>query len=226
MEFSKSRPEKEPAKPVSRRRLLASAGAAALTLTLPRFVDAQSLEPRHDVHSRLLLANIGQSRQSGSNWLRSWLAGLMHEPEARLQGIVLHGPPGSEKSSFTRAVGGLQDGFVVTHERALLEYAYLGKRLIAWEGQVLGTIAREATVEHCLYRIDDKPRHSVRCETLGGELVSNIDHPNLMHWIETGTRPSPQSVARACVSLSTNLAGPCRYHAEFEPKGYATVGSP
>jgi len=174
---------------MSRRRLLASVGAAALTLTLPKFVHAQSLEPAHDVHPHWdeLLSHIGMSRQSGSNWLRAWLSGLMHEPEARLRGIVLHGAAGSGKSSFVRSVGGLlvKDGFVVTNERSLLEYAFLGKRLLAWEGQVLGKMARESVIEHCLHRNDQMPLNMVRCETLGGEMISNLEHPNLMHWIET-----------------------------------------
>jgi len=55
------------------------------------------------------------------------------------------------------------------------------------------------------------------------EIAAALD--GLMQWIETGTRPSPKSVAAACASLSTSLAGPCRYHPEFEPKGYATAGA-
>lgn len=48
---------------------------------------------------------------------------------------------------------------------------------------------------------------------------------NLMQWIETGRRPSPQTVAVACENLKASLAGPCRYHPEFEPRGYATPGA-
>jgi pimeloyl-ACP methyl ester carboxylesterase len=43
----------------------------------------------------------------------------------------------------------------------------------------------------------------------------------LMAWIEKGTKPSPQSVSAACKQLTAALSGPCRYHSEFEPKGYA-----
>jgi alpha-beta hydrolase superfamily lysophospholipase len=55
------------------------------------------------------------------------------------------------------------------------------------------------------------------------EIAAALD--SLMQWIETGTRPSPKSVAAACGNLSTSLAGPCRYHPEFEPKGYATAAT-
>jgi hypothetical protein len=47
----------------------------------------------------------------------------------------------------------------------------------------------------------------------------------LMQWIETGKRPSPQSVAAACGNLKASLGGPCRYHPEFDPKGYAKIGA-
>jgi pimeloyl-ACP methyl ester carboxylesterase len=47
----------------------------------------------------------------------------------------------------------------------------------------------------------------------------------LMQWIESGTHPSPQSVATACENLRVNLTGPCRYRPDFEPKGYATTGA-
>lgn len=132
--------EKAAKNPMSRRRLLRSAGAAALRLTVPKFVHAQSLEPRH-AHWDELLSHIGMSRQSGSNWLRSWLGGLMHEPEARLRGIVLHGAAGSGKSSFIRSFGGLlvHDGFVVTNERSLLEYGYLD----AWRIVAMGPRLRQ-----------------------------------------------------------------------------------
>ena len=42
----------------------------------------------------------------------------------------------------------------------------------------------------------------------------------LMAWIEKGDKPTPQSVAGACGVLQASLGGPCRYHPEFEPKGY------
>ena len=48
---------------------------------------------------------------------------------------------------------------------------------------------------------------------------------NLMQWIESGTHPSPQSVAAACETRRVDLTGPCRYRPDFEPKGYATTGA-
>jgi pimeloyl-ACP methyl ester carboxylesterase len=54
------------------------------------------------------------------------------------------------------------------------------------------------------------------------EIAAALD--GLMQWIETGRRPSPQTVAVACENLKASLAGPCRYHPEFEPSGYATLG--
>ena len=48
---------------------------------------------------------------------------------------------------------------------------------------------------------------------------------DLMQWIKTGTRPTPQSVAAACGKLAASLTGPCRYHPEFEPQGYTTAAS-
>ena len=50
------------------------------------------------------------------------------------------------------------------------------------------------------------------------EVAAALD--GLVTWIEKGTRPSPQSVAQACGAQAVNLRGPCRYHPEFEPKGY------
>jgi len=40
----------------------------------------------------------------------------------------------------------------------------------------------------------------------------------LMRWIETGAKPTPQSIAAACEELRANLNGPCRYLPEFTPK--------
>jgi len=57
----------------------------------------------------------------------------------------------------------------------------------------------------------------------GPEIAAALN--SLMQWIETGRRPSPQSVSVACANLRASLAGPCRYHPEFEPRGYAAVGA-
>jgi hypothetical protein len=54
------------------------------------------------------------------------------------------------------------------------------------------------------------------------EIAAALD--NMMQWIESGTHPSPQSVAAACENLRVNLTGPCRYRHDFEPKGYAKTG--
>jgi len=126
------------------------------------------------------------NRPQGDARLRSWIAGIVHEPEVRMKGVVLHGPPGSGRCSFTHAVGGLlvKDGFVVTHERAMAEYAYLGARVVAWESPVLGQVANEAAVVHCLQRQSEQQTHFVRCESLGGFNVSNAAHPNRFHWLE------------------------------------------
>jgi hypothetical protein len=43
-----------------------------------------------------------------------------------------------------------------------------------------------------------------------------------MQWIETGTKPSAQSIAAGCERLRASLDGPCRYHPEYAPKPYAT----
>jgi hypothetical protein len=56
------------------------------------------------------------------------------------------------------------------------------------------------------------------------EIAAALD--SLMQWIERGTKPSPQSVAAACADLRASLGGPCRYHPEYEPKGYKTAGAP
>jgi hypothetical protein len=39
-----------------------------------------------------------------------------------------------------------------------------------------------------------------------------------MHWIETGAKPTPQSIASACEELRASLSGLCRHHPEFTPK--------
>jgi hypothetical protein len=40
----------------------------------------------------------------------------------------------------------------------------------------------------------------------------------LMRWIETGAKPTPQSIAATCEELRASLDAPCRYHPEFTPK--------
>jgi alpha-beta hydrolase superfamily lysophospholipase len=61
----------------------------------------------------------------------------------------------------------------------------------------------------------DEPAHTAQSDP---EIAAALDA--LMQWVEKGTRPSPQSIAGACKSLSATVPGPCRYHPEFEPKGY------
>ncbi len=52
------------------------------------------------------------------------------------------------------------------------------------------------------------------------ELAAGLDA--LMQWIETGTKPSAQSIAAGCERLRASLDGPCRYRPEYAPKPYAT----
>ncbi len=52
------------------------------------------------------------------------------------------------------------------------------------------------------------------------ELAAAFDA--LMQWIEKGVKPTPQSLAAACVHLSAAHAGPCRYRPEYEPRPYNT----
>jgi hypothetical protein len=40
----------------------------------------------------------------------------------------------------------------------------------------------------------------------------------LMRWIETGAKPTPQSIAAACEELRASFNAPCTYHPEFTPK--------
>jgi hypothetical protein len=40
----------------------------------------------------------------------------------------------------------------------------------------------------------------------------------LMRWIETGAKPTPQSIAATCEELRASLDAPCTYHPEFTPK--------
>ena len=66
----------------------------------------------------------------------------------------------------------------------------------------------------------DENEHTAQSDA---EIAAALD--SLMQWIESGTHPSPESVAAACENLRVNLTGPCRYRPDFEPKGYATTGA-
>lgn len=66
----------------------------------------------------------------------------------------------------------------------------------------------------------DENEHTAQSDT---EIAAALD--SLMQWIVSGTHPSPQSVAAGCENLRVNLTGPCRYHPDFEPKGYTTTGA-
>ena len=61
----------------------------------------------------------------------------------------------------------------------------------------------------------DEPAHTAQSDP---EIATALNA--LMQWIEKGARPSPQSIASDCKMLNASVAGPCRYHPEFEPKGY------
>jgi pimeloyl-ACP methyl ester carboxylesterase len=66
----------------------------------------------------------------------------------------------------------------------------------------------------------DENEHTAQSDA---EIAAALD--SLMQWIESGTHPSPQSIATACENLRVKLTGPCRYRPDFEPKGYATTGA-
>ena len=61
----------------------------------------------------------------------------------------------------------------------------------------------------------DEPAHTAQSDP---EIAAALDA--LIQWIEKGSRPSPQTIATACKSLTASVSGACRYHPEFEPKGY------
>jgi hypothetical protein len=44
----------------------------------------------------------------------------------------------------------------------------------------------------------------------------------LMQWIETGVKPTPQTIAGGCERLRATFQGPCSYRPEFVPKPYST----
>jgi alpha-beta hydrolase superfamily lysophospholipase len=77
-----------------------------------------------------------------------------------------------------------------------------------------------ASSDRLVQAYTDEPEHTAQSAP---EIAAALDQ--LMQWIETGKRPSPQTVAAACKNLSASLAGPCRYHPEFEPRGYAAPGA-
>ena len=52
------------------------------------------------------------------------------------------------------------------------------------------------------------------------ELAAALDA--LMQWIETGTRPTPLSIAASCERIRANLAGPCSYRPEYAPRPHST----
>src|SRR5262249_29613491 len=66
----------------------------------------------------------------------------------------------------------------------------------------------------------DENEHTAQSDA---EIAAALD--GLMQWNESGTRPTPPSVAAACENVRATLAGPCRYQPEFEPRGYATAGA-
>jgi hypothetical protein len=77
-----------------------------------------------------------------------------------------------------------------------------------------------ASSDRLVQAYTDEPEHTAQSDP---EITAALN--GLMQWIETGRRPSPQSVALACETLTASLTGPCRYHPEFEPRGYATAGA-
>jgi hypothetical protein len=59
----------------------------------------------------------------------------------------------------------------------------------------------------------DRPAHGGESAPENGAALDA-----LMRWIETGAKPTPQSIAAACEQLRTSLDAPCTYHPEFTPK--------
>ena len=45
----------------------------------------------------------------------------------------------------------------------------------------------------------------------------------LMRWIETGAKPTPQSIAAACEQLRASLDAPCSYHPGLYHSGASSV---
>lgn len=52
------------------------------------------------------------------------------------------------------------------------------------------------------------------------EIVAAMD--GLMQWIETGAKPTAQSIAASCKQWRATYDGPCRYHPDYEPNPYST----
>ena len=63
----------------------------------------------------------------------------------------------------------------------------------------------------------DENEHTAQSDP---ELAAGLDA--LMQWIEKSEKPTPQSIAASCASLSATYKGPCRYHPDYEPKPYST----
>jgi hypothetical protein len=76
---------------------------------------------------------------------------------------------------------------------------------------------RAGSGERLVQAFTDEPAHTGQSAS---ELAAALGA--LMQWIEKGEKPTPQSVADACMRWRSTLEGPCRYHADFSPKPYAT----
>jgi hypothetical protein len=63
----------------------------------------------------------------------------------------------------------------------------------------------------------DEPVHTGQSAP---ELAAALE--SVMHWVERGIKPTPQTIAATCAELRASLDGPCRYHPEFTPKPYNT----
>ena len=44
----------------------------------------------------------------------------------------------------------------------------------------------------------------------------------LAAWLDKGEKPTPKSIAAGCEALRASLAGPCRFHVDYEPKPFST----
>jgi hypothetical protein len=97
---------------LTRRKLLAGAAGLLLAAPFSRMAHSEPLAPRHDSfsHWNMLIDHAREAasdRNLADEWLRSWIAKLVHTPEARTQALMLVGPQCSGKTTFHEALGTL-----------------------------------------------------------------------------------------------------------------------
>jgi hypothetical protein len=109
------RKKTKPTKPLrlTRRKLLAGVAGLLLSSPFTRFVHAETAAPKHDqfTHWNMLVDHVRDSdpfdRNLADEFIRSWIAKLVHTPEERTSAIVLVGPHCSGKTTFHQALGTL-----------------------------------------------------------------------------------------------------------------------